>query len=325
MSNWHIETLVKQIDRHIEVAYGSEIIIVMSLGGRKKYGLELNKRYGSDPRIYITDLGKKFDGEKLKANSSIVLLVSDSISDSRSAYANLNYVKEHSVPVLFALPERRLADSPPGWEGSGIHYHGMFFLASQYTRTVRPTKGAYCEFGVYDGRTFALAYHALKNVCGEFFAFDSFKGICGAEKEEAHFNDGEYYANFETFKYNMLYCGVDFARIKSVQGFFQDTLKGRTAKDDYIDSISVLHIDTDVYVPALLALEYSAPAINDGALMLFDDYDQLAASNERGERRAFREFLDKHTEFEAEPYRNYGVFGRSFIVHRNSKMISEKR
>jgi hypothetical protein len=82
--------------------------------------------------------------------------------------------------------------------------------------------------------------------------------------------------------------------------------------------VSVIHIDTDVYEPSLLALEFVAPALVQGSLLLLDDYDHLAASDAKGERRAVHEWLRNHPEFDLEPYRNYAIFSRAFIVHRRA-------
>jgi O-methyltransferase len=192
----------------------------------------------------------------------------------------------------------------------------MFSLASQYVPMVA-RGGSYVEFGVFDGNSMTIAYHALKGVCKSFYAFDSFQGIGGAlESEATRFRDGQYAASLETFRYNLRFNNVDERRVQVVPGFFQETLRNRTPADLGIDKASIAHIDTDVYEPALLSLEFIAPALPQGALLLFDDYDQLAASNDRGERRAIREWLKAHPELELEPYRNYGVACRAFIVHR---------
>jgi hypothetical protein len=192
----------------------------------------------------------------------------------------------------------------------------MFALAGVYAQTIKPS-GSYLEFGVYDGRTIALAFHTMATACDRFFAFDSFKGIGGATaQEQSHFANGQYYANLATLDYNLRFTGVDVARVTPVAGFFEDTLAGRTPRDYGIESASVVHIDTDVYAPALQALEFVTSALPQGALLLFDDYDQLAASNRKGERRAVREWLERHDDIELEEYRRYTPFSRAFIVHR---------
>jgi hypothetical protein len=101
-----------------------------------------------------------------------------------------------------------------------------------------------------------------------------------------------------------------------VPGFFQDTLTGKSITALGVESVTVAVIDTDIYEPAALALEYVAPALRQGSVLLFDDYDHMAAARGVGERLALKEFLDRHPEIEVEPYRNYGAAARAFLVHR---------
>ncbi|MDB5446073.1 MAG: hypothetical protein JWQ97_1390 [Phenylobacterium sp.] len=84
-----------------------------------------------------------------------------------------------------------------------------------------------------------------------------------------------------------------------------------------LSGVSVAHIDVDVYEPAKLALDYLAPVLHSGALILFDDFDQMGASNRKGERRAVREWLGENPGFSLESYRNYAIYGRSFLFGRD--------
>ena len=239
------------------------------------------------------------------------------LPDQRVADARLASQKRQGLAVALLTDPHRLTHEAPGWQGMGVSYRGMWFLASQYISTVRP-KGAFVEFGVYDGHTMTLAYHALKNVCSEFFAFDSFAGLGGTMASEAtHFADGQYFANEETFRHSMRYAGAPDERVKTVPGFFSESLVGSTPHRYGVNDVSIVHVDTDIYEPALQALAFIEPALASGALILFDDYDQMAADDNRGERRALREWLDSGDgRFHVEPYRAYGTFCRSFIFHR---------
>ncbi|MDX9689603.1 MAG: TylF/MycF/NovP-related O-methyltransferase [Alphaproteobacteria bacterium] len=254
--------------------------------------------------------------EKPANDVALVVVVACDVDDARPAYAAMSPAKEMGIPVVFCAPGRRVFDSIPEYKPIGLNYSGMFWLASQYIGTVK-CRGAYCEFGVFDGMTFSLAYQLFEKKCDSFYAFDSFQGIGGAmETETTHFKDGDYYANVETFRYNMKFIGADTSRITATKGFFDHTLVGKMPADYGIEKISIAHIDVDVYEPALQALEFISSALVQGSLLLFDDYDQLGASNEKGERRAVCEWLAAHPELSIESYRNYAVFGRSFIVHR---------
>ncbi|WP_171900826.1 class I SAM-dependent methyltransferase [Stappia indica] len=305
-----------QIARHLEISNGQNVLAALTPSGRQRYGDLLRREFYNQSNFHVCDLQETAStAEKLKP--TVVVLVAGSLAESRDGYSKLHEVKKTGVPVVFALAERTLTRSSPDWQKSGVQYEGMFYLASQYCATILPRRGAYCEFGVYDGRSFIMAGHALRNVCGKFFAYDSYQGIGGTLKEETtHFGNGMYEANVQTLHYNIEYSGLSDLNYQVIPGFFEKTLRNRTTRDDGIGPISVVHIDTDVYEPALLALEYVSPDLSNGALLMFDDFDQLAADNSLGERRALREWLSNHPEYEVEPYRNYGIFCRSFIVHR---------
>ena len=309
--------IVRQLERHISVIENGEVLVAITDNAFVRFGNVIQEKFGSTKQVEIL-VGA--DASSSVGDYSLIVVVAENPNDARSEYAKFERAKSKNIPTAQVCPGRTIVMGPGNWQGSGITYQGMFWLAAQYIRTLRPTKGAYCEFGVYDGRSFAMAGHALKNVCGSFIAYDSYRGIGGTvEEERQHFGDGQYSANISTLEHNLLYAGLRDLNYRVVPGFFQETLKDRTSKDDGIGPIAMVHIDVDVYEPAYLALEYISPDLQDGALILFDDYDQIGASNEVGERRALREWLQNHDDFTVEPYREYGVFCRSFIFHRNNK------
>ena len=84
-----------------------------------------------------------------------------------------------------------------------------------------------------------------------------------------------------------------------------------------IDAAAVVHIDCDVYEAAKAALEFVVPVLQQGSVLLFDDFHASQASNATGERRALRELLAAHPELEVERWHDYAVEGRSFLVHRH--------
>lgn len=308
--------LIKDVGRHLDLNPHAPVVVAVTEKAKTKYSSVLTDHFAGNDRLVVVDYSE-MSPAILNQSPAVIALVAADVGDSRAPYAGLDFAKKQGVPVVFSFPERRHNDHPPKAENFGIGYQGMFWLAGQYAETIRPKKGAYCEFGVFDGRTMSMAYFALRNVCDRFYAYDSYSGISGSMNDEAeHYQDGQYYANLETLAYNLKFNGMDASRVTPVAGKFEHTLANRSAKMDGIEHISVVHIDTDVYLPALLALKYCESSLSDGALLLFDDYDQLAASNNRGERRAFREWLDGQETWTAEPYRNYAVYGRAFILQR---------
>ena len=83
-----------------------------------------------------------------------------------------------------------------------------------------------------------------------------------------------------------------------------------------IPSIALLHVDCDLYESARDALAAAAPALQDGTMVMFDDWFHYKGRPDRGEARAFTEFLAAHPQWQAVPYRVYGTFCQAFIVVR---------
>ena len=108
-------------------------------------------------------------------------------------------------------------------------------------------------------------------------------------------------------------CGLPEPRIEV--GWFADTLRA-TVPATYL-RIAVLHVDCDLYESTRDVLDGVRPALQDGTVVLFDDWFLFKGNPSKGESRAFGEFLAAHDEWDAVPYRTYGTCGRAFILsHR---------
>ena len=97
-----------------------------------------------------------------------------------------------------------------------------------------------------------------------------------------------------------------------VKGWFKDTLP----QIDPAARFAMVHIDGDLYESAIDVLFnlLQRKLISPGAAIYFDDWDCNAADPELGERRAWREAVDKF----AIRYSDLGTYGmscRRFIVH----------
>jgi len=320
ISNHTTKILLEEYKRHAK--HGGQTLVVMDDETFALYG-DVAIQAGVTPCIEANAIEQY---EALKPQRILVTSLKD---NGLNTYSQLKWAKDLGIPVVFCLPSRLIRRAAPNWEHSGVTFDGMYYLVDKYAATLRMAhankeKGSYCEFGVFDGRTFSIAYHALKNTCNHFYAFDSFAGIGDTLNEETtHFVDSGFYANQASFWYNMQDAGADVSRITAIPGFFNTSLLNKTPKDFGINDIYCAHIDVDVYVPALQALRFITPALVDEALIMFDDYDQMAADNNRGERRALREWLAE-TGYTAELYRAYATFGRTFIIHKSQPLSSKK-
>lgn len=191
--------------------------------------------------------------------------------------------------------------------------------------------GSYMEFGVYKGQSIVFAAKNKETLFGSkqeiinkgagisgIFAFDSFDGIKGIVPEESSgpFREGGYAASYNEFIKNLGSQGVSPDEIVTIPGYFQDSLTS-TLQSELISIepvVAVVNIDCDVYVPALLALDFVRPMLRQGSIVLFDDWFSYALDPLKGEPRALSEFLQKNPSFRFEFWQNYGPVGRAFIV-----------
>lgn len=172
-------------------------------------------------------------------------------------------------------------------------------------------EGDICEFGTYRGFTAEQLALRMKNQ--RLYLYDSWTGfpeitsIDKACKEvlEGYWKQGDCRVNTTVEQQiadtiNAIVPG----RLNMVKGYYNENTP-------MPDKIALLHIDCDLYSSTKMALQISYPKLTDGAVILFDDFNNNLANNEYGERRAFRETIQRH----CEPWFTYGWSGYAFIYH----------
>jgi O-methyltransferase len=187
----------------------------------------------------------------------------------------------------------------------------------------------YLEFGVFRG--FTLWYvQALARDMGvhdlRFFGFDSFFGLppingidSGGEFQEAAYtcprNDVERF---------LTSYGVDWTRTHLVEGWFQKTLTQKTRESLNLRRCSLCVIDCDLYESTDLALKFLEPIIADQCMVLFDDWRSFENDPNRGEQKAFAEFLQRNPQIQAQPFVEFGGHGKGFIARRRPSKLQYK-
>lgn len=121
------------------------------------------------------------------------------------------------------------------------------------------------EVGVYKGGS--LKYLAERFLPHSFIVgFDTFEGLPESQwnEKEVHkpgdFNDTslEAVANF-----------INDTRVRLVKGLFPES----AVKDYYDLQFDFVHIDTDFYESVKQSLEWFWPRMNEGGIIVFDDYE----------------------------------------------------
>ena len=189
--------------------------------------------------------------------------------------------------------------------------------------------GSYMEFGTFRGQSIAYAFHEKsklfidrpgqgKSGISRIYAFDSFAGIGGITEEElpGPFFEGSYSSTAEEYFSYLKDNYVNIGDITTIPGFFQDSLTKSLQNRIVLECpvAAVVNIDCDIYEPALLALNFVAPMLRQGSVVLFDDWYSYALAPNKGEVRALNEFLHENSRFLFHSWKDYGPVGRSFIV-----------
>lgn len=190
--------------------------------------------------------------------------------------------------------------------------------------------GAVVEMGVFGGSSLALLAKAFSfsSIGRErrLVGFDSFQGLPEASEDHAVWEEGDC---ARIHSWHPLFpegtpvtpqltrdlfeaCGLPAPEI--VDGLFDETLPEWVPEK--IPEVAVVHVDCDLYESTRTVLRALAPAFQEGTVLLFDDWYHYKGNPNRGEARAFHEFLDENPEWGANPYRTYATFCRAFILYR---------
>ena len=211
---------------------------------------------------------------------------------------------------------------PPYLEFSVAKYQAI--KKAMYITAHDLTEGSYLEFGVFTGSSFNFAMKVNKKIdkifgktnC-EFIGFDSFKGFGKVNEDDKNprFTSETFSVDEEKVLRNIEKCAKG-QKYKIIKGFFEDTIKNKTAKDLKIDKIKIVMIDCDLKEPTKLALEFIKSSIQEGTIILFDDYAFFKGSKDKGEYGAFADFRKKYPQILFRRIFDYGYGSRAFIVHK---------
>lgn len=201
-------------------------------------------------------------------------------------------------------------------------YTEPFRRVVEYTNLCH-VEGDITEFGTFHGFTARMFTELMKEYGDKrtLLLYDSWQGFPATvgeidsnckEVKEGYWKQGDCNPalGIETeVRIASILDSILPGQIKTCRGFYQDTVK-----PEYLPkSISILHIDCDLYESTLLVLEKVRPLLSEGAVILFDDFNNNLASNNYGERAAFR---NSSIAAYCEPWFTYGWSGYAFIYHK---------
>jgi hypothetical protein len=145
----------------------------------------------------------------------------------------------------------------------------------------RPVEGHIIEFGVWKGHSVRVARDELwrsavwdgRQRRKRIYACDSFEGLP---------------ENYEHLPAGTFATAVPrLTGVRVVQGFFDRSLTPQLAQE--IGRVSLAHFDADLYSSTVTALDWVAPLLHDGSLLVFDEF----GGEDPAEERALAEWVDR--------------------------------
>lgn len=197
----------------------------------------------------------------------------------------------------------------------------------------RGIDGDVLEFGVLGGwtaRIFAETIRDLNYPC-DLHLFDSFEGLpvitSDVDKASFDINRGVWQSNmtlprkmYEDTGFALhehirdsLATVISSARIKIYRGYYHDVLQTPLRC-----KAAIVHLDCDLYSSTREVLDalIRDRVLQDGTLLVFDDWNCNRANPNYGQRRAFGEFLKQlESRWSASSFINYGPNAAVFILH----------
>jgi O-methyltransferase len=204
-----------------------------------------------------------------------------------------------------------------------------FFDAIEFINYER-IEGDIVECGVFGGVSLALlakgATFDPKGMSRQIVGIDSFDGLPTSADDHARWQPGDCATMHsphplltvgervtpETTRALFVLC--ELAPPVIHVGRFDAVLP--TVVPSQHPKIALLHVDCDLYESTRDVLNGVAPALQDGTMVLFDDWFHYRGNPRRGEARAFSEFVSAHPEWVAVEWRTYGPFSKAFIFSR---------
>ena len=102
---------------------------------------------------------------------------------------------------------------------------------------------------------------------------------------------------------------------RTKQGWYVDTLNETVKGNLRINKARVINVDCDLFDSALLALRFATDFVQDGTVILFDDWLCYRADPNKGEQAAVHKWLEDNPSISLIPSRSYANVGQSFIVN----------
>jgi len=232
----------------------------------------------------------------------------------RGAYSCVMWGVYRFLPTRLHASFQRLVNSTYNAERVKLYEIALRWLE------LNKIEGDFFEFGTFNGDSFLQMYFFGKKIFKKqphFVLFDSFEGLPELKGKDKHVQwfKGQFNCSLENVQKKLKFFGVKKHDVNLVKGYYEQTLTETLSKELGNKKLRLLHIDCDLFDSTKVALNFSKKFLQEGSLILFDDYYLFSGSSEKGERGAFEEFLKENPKFKVTPWYDYSLHGKVFIVN----------
>jgi len=175
----------------------------------------------------------------------------------------------------------------------------IFFSIAVFCYHNQPIDGWYFEFGSHTGRTMRLAWDAFHVLYDwKYVAFDSFAGLPELEPIDRMpiWRKGALTTSEEDFVRMVVKHGMPREKLVTVKGYYDESLNRELQQRFLPERAAVVYIDCDLYKSTVPVLEFIKDFLQEGTVIVFDDWFCFRGDPERGQRRAFAEFCERNPE-----------------------------
>ncbi len=170
----------------------------------------------------------------------------------------------------------------------------VFLGIARYHHINRPMEGYYFEFGSHEANTMRMAWDTFRHLFDyTYVAFDSFEGLPEIQPidEQEIWEPGKLKTDEQEFRRICERHGMPSDRLVTVKGFYDDSLDEATRRRLDGKKAAVVYVDCDLYASTVPVLRFVRDFLQRGTVIVFDDWNCFHGDPDRGERRAWAEFV----------------------------------
>jgi hypothetical protein len=186
----------------------------------------------------------------------------------------------------------------------------LFLDIAFFAHVNRPIDGYYFEFGCFTANTMRTAFDSFHHLFDwHYVAFDSFEGLpeIGEIDKQVIWEKGKLKMTEKDFIEICTRHGIPRDRLTTVKGFYDLSLTNELKQRLMPQKAAVVYIDCDLYLSTVPVLRFIKDFLQPGTVIVFDDWNCFLADPNRGERRAWREFLEASPGLHFEPFVSKGM------------------